>query len=143
MKLILIRLVRIYFGLGAVFGGLGILSLVWGVATHANCGELGLVVAAIPYAVFSAVVRVLFWLPSLVHWWLAGPEAFLQWLLPGLFITCGTSPMDFPLTRQELPNQLRRICSEMRPWEEFMRKLGLSVVCLDALNYDLRNGTLP
>jgi hypothetical protein len=30
MRQFLIRLVRIYFGLGAVFGGLGILSYVWG-----------------------------------------------------------------------------------------------------------------
>jgi hypothetical protein len=36
MKLILIRLVRIYFGFGAVFGGLGILSYVWG----GNSGRL-------------------------------------------------------------------------------------------------------
>jgi hypothetical protein len=92
MKLILIRLVRIYFRLGAVFAGLGILGLAWGVATQADCRDFGLVVAAIPYAVFSAVVRILFWLPSLIHWSLAGPEPFLQWLLPGLFITCGTSP---------------------------------------------------
>jgi hypothetical protein len=89
MNLSLIRLVRIYFGLGAVFGGLEILSLFWGVVTHANCGDFGLVVAAMLYAVVSAVVRILFWLPSLVHWWLAGAEPFLQWLLPGLFITCG------------------------------------------------------
>jgi len=90
MKQFLIRLVRIYFGLGAVFGGLGFLSYVWGLATHANCGFLGLVVPVMAYAVFGAVVRTLLWLPSLVHWWLGGP-AFLQWLLPGLFITCGTS----------------------------------------------------
>jgi hypothetical protein len=92
MKLILIRLVRIYFGLGAVFGGFGILSYVWGVATQANCADFGLFVMTMVYAVFWAVVRTFLWLPSLVHWWLAGPEAFLQWLLPGLFITCGTSP---------------------------------------------------
>jgi hypothetical protein len=91
MKQFLIRSVRIYFRLGAVFAGLGILSLVWGIATQANCGDFGLVVGVIPYAVFSAVVRTLFWLPSLIHWWLGGPT-FLEWLLPGLFITCGTSP---------------------------------------------------
>ena len=90
MKQFLIRLVRIYFGLGAVFGGLGFLSYVWGLATHANCGFLGLVVPVMAYAVFGAVVRTLLWLPSLVHWWLGG-HAFLQWFLPGLFITCGTS----------------------------------------------------
>jgi cytochrome c biogenesis protein CcdA len=92
MKQFLIRLVRIYFGLGAVFGGLGILSYFWGTATHANCGDFGLVVMVTAYAVFGAVVRTVLWLPSLIHWWLAGPEPFLQWLLPGLFITCGTSP---------------------------------------------------
>jgi hypothetical protein len=91
MKLILIRLVRIYFGLGAVFGGLGILSLVWGLATQANCGDFGLVVMGMAYGVFSAAVRTLLWLPSLIHWWLGG-TTFLRWLLPGLFITCGTSP---------------------------------------------------
>jgi hypothetical protein len=91
MTQFLIRLMRIYFRVGAVFAGLGILGLVWGVATRANCGDFGLVVAVIPYAVFNVVVRTLFWLPSLVHWWLAGQEPFLQWFLPGLFITCGTS----------------------------------------------------
>ena len=101
MKLILIRLVRIYFGLGAVFGGLGILSYVWGLATHTgDCGIFALVVVTMVFAVFGAVVRTFLWLPSLihwwspslVHWWLASPEpTFLQWLLPGLFITCGTS----------------------------------------------------
>ena len=91
MKLILIRLVRIYFRLGAVLAGLGILGLVWGVA-RANCADFGLVVAVMPYAVASAVFKILFWLPSLVHWWLAGPEPFLQWFLPGLFLTCDASP---------------------------------------------------
>jgi hypothetical protein len=91
MKQFLIRLVRIYFRLGAVFGGLGILSYVWGLATQANCGDFGLVVMVLVFAVFNAVVRTLFWLPSLVHWWLGG-TTFLQWLLPGLVITCGTSP---------------------------------------------------
>ena len=91
MKQFLIRLVRIYFGLGAVFSGLGILSYVWGVATQANCGDFGLVVMLMVYLVFWAVVRTFLWLPSLVHWWLGGPT-FLEWLLPGLFITCGTSP---------------------------------------------------
>jgi hypothetical protein len=91
MKLILLRLLRAYFGLGAVLGGLEILSYVWGLATDANCGFLGLVVGTLVYAVFGALVRTLLWLPSLIHWWLGGPT-FLQWLLPGLFITCGTSP---------------------------------------------------
>jgi hypothetical protein len=91
MKQFLIRLVRIYFGLGAVFGGLGILSSVWGVATQADCRDFGLVVMVMVYSVFWAVVRILFWIPSLVHWWLGGPT-FLEWLLPGLVITCGTSP---------------------------------------------------
>jgi hypothetical protein len=91
MKLILIRLVRIYFGLGAVFGGLGILSYVWGLATQTDCGDFGLVVLTMAYAVFGAAVRTLLWLPSLIHWWLGGPP-FLEWLLPGLFMTCGTSP---------------------------------------------------
>jgi hypothetical protein len=88
MKQVLIRLVRIYFGLGAVFGGLGILSIV------DDCGSsFGLIVFAMVYAVFSAAVRTLLWLPSLLHWWPGGPEhTFLEWLLPGLFITCGTSP---------------------------------------------------
>jgi cytochrome c biogenesis protein CcdA len=95
MKQFLIRLVRIYFGLGVVFGGLGILSYGWGIATQANCGDFGLVVGAmvLVYAVFGAAVRTFLWLPSLIHWCLAGPEpTFLQWFLPGLFITCGTSP---------------------------------------------------
>jgi hypothetical protein len=91
MKQFLIRLARIYFGLGAVFGGLGILSIVWGVATQANCGDFGLVVMVTVYATLSAIVRTILWLPSLIHWWLGGPT-FLEWLLPGLFITCGTSP---------------------------------------------------
>ena len=91
MKLILIRFVRVYFGLGAVLGGLEFLSYVWGLATYANCGVFSLFVLALVYAVFSAAVRTLIWLPSLIHWWLAGPD-FLEWLLPGLFITCGTSP---------------------------------------------------
>ena len=91
MKQSLIRLLRIYFGLGAVFGGLGILSFVWGLATQADCGDFVLVVMTLAFAVFSAVVRTLLWLPSLIHWWLGGP-AFLQWLMPGLFMTCGTSP---------------------------------------------------
>ena len=90
MKQFLIRLVRVYFGLGGVFGGLGILSYVWGLATHANCGDFVLVVLAMVYAFFGAVVRTLLWLPSLIQWWSGGP-AFLQWLLPGLFISCGTS----------------------------------------------------
>jgi hypothetical protein len=93
MKLILIRLVRIYFGLGAVFGGLGFLSYVWGVATQADCGSFGLVVMVTAYALFGAVVRTFLWLPSLIHWWGAGPEpTFVQWLMPGLSIVCGTSP---------------------------------------------------
>jgi len=91
MKQFLIWMVRIYFGLGAVFGGLAVLSYVCGLATRANCGFFDLVVGTLVYAVFSAVLRTLIWLPSLIHWWLGGP-AFLQWLLPGLFITCGTSP---------------------------------------------------
>jgi hypothetical protein len=91
MKQFLIRLVRIYFGLGAVFGGLGILSYVWGLATHTDCGFFVLSVGTMAYAVFGAVVRTLLWLPSLIHWWLGGPT-FLQWFMPGLFITCGTSP---------------------------------------------------
>jgi len=91
MKQFLIRLARIYFGLGAVFGGLGILSIVWGVATQANCGDFGLVVMVTVYGALSAIVRTILWLPSLIHWWLGGPT-FLEWLLPGLFITCGTSP---------------------------------------------------
>jgi hypothetical protein len=77
MKQFLIRLVRIYFGLGAAFGGLGILSYVWGLATQANCGDFVLFVATMAYAVFGAVVRTFLWLPSLIHWWLGGPT-FLQ-----------------------------------------------------------------
>ena len=94
MKQFLIRLVRIYFGLGAVFGGLGILSYVWGLATHdGDCGIFALVVVTMVFAAFGAVVRTLLWLPSLILWWLGGPDhTFLQWLLPGLLITCGTSP---------------------------------------------------
>ena len=91
MKQFLIRLVRLYFGLGAVFGGLGILSYVWGLATQADCRDFVLVVMVMVYAVFGAAVRTLVWLPSLIHWWLGGPT-FLQWLLPGLVTTCGTSP---------------------------------------------------
>lgn len=92
MKQFLIRLVRIYFGLGSVFAGLEILSYALGLATHTDCGVFVLVVLTMAYAVFSAVVRTFLWLPSLIHWWLAGPEpTFLQWLLPGLSITCGTS----------------------------------------------------
>jgi hypothetical protein len=92
MKQFLIRLVRIYFGLGSVFGGLGMLSYVWGVATQADCRDFGLFVGAMAYAVFGAVFRTFLWLPSLFQWWLAGPEpTFLQWLMPGLSITCGTS----------------------------------------------------
>jgi hypothetical protein len=68
MKLILIRLVRIYFRIGAVFGGLGILSYVWGLATHADCRDFVPVVMVMVYAVFGAAVRTLIWLPSLVHW---------------------------------------------------------------------------
>ena len=93
MKQFLIRLVRIYFRLGAVFGGLGILSYVWGLATRADCRDFVLFVMVMVYAVFGAAVRTLVWLPSLIHWWLGGPEpTFLQWLLPGLSMTCGTSP---------------------------------------------------
>jgi hypothetical protein len=94
MKQFLMRLVRIYFGLGAAFGGLGILSYIWGLATHdGDCGIFALVVVTMVFAVFGAVVRTLLWLPSLILWWLGGPEhTFLQWLLPGLLITCGTSP---------------------------------------------------
>jgi hypothetical protein len=92
LKLILIRLVRIYFRLGAVFGGLGILSFVWGLATQADCrSDFVSVVMVMVYSVFWAVVRTLLWLPSLIHWWLGGPT-FLEWFLPGLFMTCGTSP---------------------------------------------------
>jgi hypothetical protein len=91
MKQFLIRLVRVYFGLGAVFGGLEFLSYVWGMATYANCGVFILFVMALVFAAFSAAIRTLIWLPSLIHWWLGGPE-FLDWLLPGLLITCGTSP---------------------------------------------------
>jgi hypothetical protein len=92
MKQFLIRLVRLYFGLGAVFGGLEILSYVWGLATQADCGVFVFVFAALIYAVFGAAVRTLVWLPSLIHWWSGGPEPFLQWLMPGLSMTCGTSP---------------------------------------------------
>jgi hypothetical protein len=91
MKQFLIRLVRLYFRIGAVFGGLGILSYVWGVATQANCRDFGLGVMVMVYAVIGAAVRTLVWLPSLIHWWLGG-STFLQWLLPGLIITCGTEP---------------------------------------------------
>jgi hypothetical protein len=92
MKQFLIRLVRIYFRLGAVFGGLGILSYVWGLATQADCRDFVPDVMVMVYSVFGAVVRTFVWLPSLVHWWLGGPEPFLQWLMPCLSITCGTSP---------------------------------------------------
>jgi hypothetical protein len=101
MKQFLARLARIYFGLGAVLGGLGILSYVWGVATQPDCRDFVLSVMLLPYAVLGAAVRTLVWLPSLIHWWLpslvhwwfATPEpTFLQWLLPGLFMTCGTEP---------------------------------------------------
>jgi hypothetical protein len=101
MKPFLIRLVRLYFRIGAVFGGLGILSYVWGVATQADCRDFGLGVMVMVYAVFGAAVRTVVWLPSLihwwspslVHWWFASPEpTFLQWLLPGLSMTCGTEP---------------------------------------------------
>lgn len=91
MKAFLIRLVRIYLGLGAAFGGLGILSYVWGVATNADCRDFGLFAMTMVYAVFSAVVRTVFWLPSLIHWWSVG-HPFLQWFMPGLFMTCGTEP---------------------------------------------------
>jgi hypothetical protein len=91
MKQFLIRLVRIYFGIGAVCGGLRILSYVWGAATQADCRDFILVVGALVYAVYGAAVRTVVWLPSLIHWWLGG-STFLQWLLPGLFMTCGTSP---------------------------------------------------
>jgi hypothetical protein len=92
LKLILIRLVRVYFRLGAVFGGLGILSFVWGLATQADCrGDFVSVVMVMVYSVFWAVIRTFLWLPSLVHWWSGGPT-FQEWLLPGLFMTCGTSP---------------------------------------------------
>jgi hypothetical protein len=90
MKPFLIRLVRIYFGLGAVFGGLGIAGYVWGLATQADCRDFVLGVMVMVYAVFGAVVRTIVWLPSLLHWWLAGRESFLQWLMPGLPMTCGT-----------------------------------------------------
>jgi len=91
MKQFLLRLIRIYFGIGAILAGLGFLALVWGIATQAECRDFGFVLAAIPFAVFSAGTRTLFWLPSLIHWWLAGPGPFLQWLLPSLPVTCGTS----------------------------------------------------
>jgi hypothetical protein len=76
MKPFLIRLIRIYLGMGAAVSGLGILSYVWGLATYPDCGSPGLVVMVMVYAVFGAVVRTFLWLPSLVHWWLGGP-AFL------------------------------------------------------------------
>lgn len=89
MKQFLLRLVRIYLRLGAIFGGLGILSYAWGAATQADCRDFGLVAMTMVYSVFWAVVRTFLWLPSLIHWWSGGP-AFLQWLLPGLSMTCGT-----------------------------------------------------
>jgi hypothetical protein len=75
MKPFLIRLVRIYFGLGAVFGGLGIPGYVWGLATQADCRDFVLGVMVMVYAVFEAAVRTLVWLPSLIHWWLAERES--------------------------------------------------------------------
>ena len=93
MKLFMMRLIRTYFGFGAVAGGFGILSYVWGLVTQPNCGDFVLAVGTMAYAVFAAIVRSLLWLPSLIHWWMTGSQvSFMQWLMPGLSMACGTSP---------------------------------------------------
>jgi hypothetical protein len=100
MRAVLIRITRIYFGIGTVFGGLLAISYLWGTLTGASCfpgtGLSGFIsyfvffLSAIGYALFGFVVRTILWLPSLVHWYIYGPEpSFLFWLMPGLYIRCG------------------------------------------------------
>ena len=84
------RLVRIYLRIGAMFA-----AIVWGsfaytllfVATAPLADRLSALLVVQPAALLSALLRLLFWLPSAVMWLLAPePYTLLMWLAPGLFI---------------------------------------------------------
>ena len=84
------RLVRIYLRIGAIFA-----AIVWGsfaytllfVATAPLGDRLAALLTVQPAALLSALLRLLFWLPSAVMW-MTAPEqyALLMWLATGLSI---------------------------------------------------------
>jgi hypothetical protein len=97
LKAVLIRIIRIYFGIGPIFGGLLAISYIWGALTSASCfpnfvGYFIFFISTIAFGIFGLVVRTFLWLPSFVHWYIYGPEpSFLFWLMPGLFTRCGSN----------------------------------------------------
>jgi hypothetical protein len=93
------NLLGVLFGLyglvGSAFGGLMLVSYPWGLAAHVHCvsGLVSFLILSLTsmfIAFFGALLRAFLWLPSLVYWWVSGPEpSFLHWLMPGLYISCG------------------------------------------------------
>ena len=97
MRTIFSGIMVVYFVLGQLFGVLCLVSYPWGLITHVQCFTgAGFVsffvvfVSTMALAAFGMLVRIILWLPSLIHWWIVGGEpTFLSWLMPGLSIGCG------------------------------------------------------
>ena len=84
------QLAWIYLRIGAAFA-----AIAWGsfaftllfVATAPLADRLSALIAVQPAAVLTALLRLLFWLPSAVMWLMA-PEQYtlLMWVAPGLYV---------------------------------------------------------
>ena len=93
----LASLLQVYVAGGVIAGNLLLISYLWGFVTHSKCfTDAGFISFFVVFAstmfaaVFGMIVRIFLWLPSLIHWWIAGGEpSFLGWLMPGLYFGCG------------------------------------------------------
>jgi hypothetical protein len=97
MKSGLLFLVKGYIGVGALFSfAIGISYIFstyyviwnfgWGIFSFA--GFMALMIS-VGMAIISSLLRAIFWLPSLILWFLSDQDNFWLWLAPGFFVTSG------------------------------------------------------
>ena len=61
-------------------------DLGWGIFSLAGFGALMISIGTL---IISTPLRAIFWLPSLIWWFLDDQDNFWLWLAPGFFVTSG------------------------------------------------------